>query len=174
MRKHKSTSNICFYVPYYDSWYWKFIGSVCAVLIILISCVILYFPVIKPNLEQQRSVLAQIEQGNADYVYGDVSEFSTHSNAYSQTQKYDGKIVSFTGRVGEIRETFDGEYGKSIISLDSDTLNEWCADCGINDIAVTDLEQMFSEGDKVVVIGEVYHSSWVIVLRNCRIELCDD
>ncbi len=114
-----------------------FIG---AIVLIEILCVIMYFPVIKPNIEHQNGFISQIEQGNADFVFGDVSEFSTHSNTYSQAQKYDGKIVIFTGCVSTFRGTVDGEYGASIISIDSDVLNVWCADCGVNDIVEEDLE----------------------------------
>lgn len=174
MRRYKNTSNIHFCMPFYDSWYWKLVGYLGAIACISIVCIALYFPVIKPNIEERNSAIHRIEQHHIDYSYGDVSEFSTHSNAYSQGQKYDGKIVSFTGRVGEIRGTISGEYGESVISIDSDISNEWCADCGVNDITDTDLEQMFTKGDKVIVTGEVYHNSWVIELRYCKIELCND
>ena len=140
----------------------------------MIVCVVLYFPVIKPNIEEQKSIVSRIEQTDVDYSYGDISEFSTHSNAYLQAQEYDGKIVSFTGCVSTIRGSISGEHGESVISIDSAILDKWCADCEINDMTKADLEQMFSEGDKVTVIGEVYHSGWVIVLRNCKVELSDN
>lgn len=162
------------YVLFYDSWYWKLIGYIGAIIILLIACVVLCFPVIKPNIEEQNTIVSRIEQKDVDYSYEDVSEFSTHTDAYSQAQEYDGKIVSFTGCVSTIRGTISGEYGESVISIDSAILHEWCADCEINDITEVDLEQMFSEGDKVTVIGEVYRNDWVIVLRNCKVELCDN
>lgn len=158
---------------FYGSWYWKFEGFIVAVLLILVACIVLYFPVIKPNMEKQNLIISRIEQMDVDYSYGDISEFSTQSNAYSQAQEYDGKIVSFTGCVGVIRETIDGEYGKSVISIDSNISNKWCADCEINDITATELEQKFREGDKVSIIGEVYRNSRVIVLRNCKVEFTD-
>ena len=158
----------------YYSWYWKVVGFVGAIIFILIACAVLYFPVIKPNIEEQKLVVSRIEQMDIDYSYGDISEFSTHSNAYSQAQKYDGKIVSFTGCVSTIRESMSGEYGESIISIHSEVSNEWCANCSVNYITEADLGQKFKEGDKVTVTGEVYHSAWVIELRNCKVELCDN
>lgn len=169
MRKHKNSFSY-FFVPFYNIWHWKLIGFVGAIIVILVVCAVFYLPVAKPNIEKQKSIISQIEQNNVDYSYGDVSEFSTHSNAYSQAQSYDGKIVTFTGRVGVIRGTLSGEYGESVISINSDVSDEWCADCGVNDITEADLEKKFKEGDKVTVTGEVYHSAWVIELRNCKIE----
>lgn len=163
-----------YYPPYVDSWFWKIIGFIGAIIFIIVMCVVLYFPIIKPNIEHQQDIVSKIEQGEVDFSYEDVSEFSTHSNAYSQAQEYDGKIVSFTGCVSTVRGNLDGEYGDSIVSIDSVISGEWCADCGINDITDTEFEQQFAEGDKVLVIGEVYHSSWVIGLRNCKIEPCDN
>ncbi len=162
------------YILFYDSWYWKLVGFVGVILFISIACVVLYFPVIKPNVEAQKLVVSRIEQMDIDYSYGDISEFSTHSNAYSQAQKYDGKIVSFTGCVSTIRGSMSGEYGESIISIHSEVSNEWCVDCGVNSISEADLGQRFKEGDKVTVVGEVYRSDWVIVLRNCKVELCNN
>lgn len=158
------------YILFFNSWYWKLIGFIGAVIVLIVVAIALYFPVIKQNLERHNSVVSRIEQSDVDYSYGDVSEFSSHSDAYKQCQEYDGKIVSFTGLVGTIRGTLDGEYGESVVSIYSEVLNERCADCGINDLTETDLEQTFKKGDKVIVTGEVYHSSWVIELRNCKIE----
>lgn len=162
------------YVLFYDSWYWNFIGFIGAIIFLLLARAVLYFPVIKPNIEQQNAIVSRIEQKDVDFSYGDISEFSTHSNAYSQAQEYDGKIVSFTGYVSTVRGSLDGEYGDCVVSIDSAISGEWCADCGINDITDTEFEQQFTEGDKVIVIGEVYHSAWVIGLRNCKIESYDN
>lgn len=163
-----------YYPHYVDSWFWKILGFIGAIIFIVVMCIVSYFPVIKPNIEHQENIVSKIEQGVVDFSYEDVSEFSTHSNAYSQAQKYDGKIVSFTGYVSTIRGTIDGEYGESVISVDSTISNEWCANCEINDITKEDLEQMFCEGDKVTIIGEVYRGNWVIVLRNCKVEFCEE
>ena len=164
----------CFYILFYDSWYWKLIGFIGAVIVLIVAAIALYFPVIKPNLEQHNSIVSRIEQRDADYSYGDISEFSTHSNAYLQAQEYDGKIIEFTGCVSTIRGSIDGEYGESVISIDSITLDEWCANCEVNNLTKAELEQILHDGDKVTIIGEVYRSDWVIVLRNCKVELCEN
>jgi len=151
------------------------IATIQAMIVLLIICALLYFPVIKPNIERQNTIKSKIEQNIVDSSYGDVSEFSTPSNCYDQCKAFDGKIVSFTGIVGDVREAYEnGEYGESVISIDSEITGEWCADCGINDVTEEELMKMFSEGDKVTVVGEVYHCLTVIELRNCKIELCDD
>lgn len=116
MRKQRRVFKWHFYTPY--SCYYDLLGLLGALLcVFVVFPSALYFPVIKPNIEQQKSVKSQIEQNIIDYSYVDVSEFSSHSNAYKQCQEYDGKIVSFTGLVGTIRGTLDGEYGESVVSI---------------------------------------------------------
>ena len=172
MYRSRKTSHFRYFLPY-EYRVFGYIGAFLLVFIILPA--VCYFPIIKPNIEKKTETVSKIEQGDVDVVFGDISEFVTHETAYAMAQEYDGKTVRFTGYVTGFRKPFDHEiYDDGIIKINSESnLNDnlTLAYCGVEDITETDLAQLFAEGDKVVIVGEVYNSDYgVICLRYCKIE----
>ena len=168
-----------YYVPSGQYLSYRINGAILLVVSLLVASAVLYFPVIRPNLQKQAEVKEKIEQNTPDYVFSDISELSTKETAYDQTKRYDGKVVSFTGYINETDQELISKgfapqsyaiYNKSHSDMYSDTPRVYCE---VPDPEKTFSQYNFKDNDKVKVIGEVYWSDWYVHLRYCVIEPCD-
>ena len=70
-----------YYVPSGQYLSYRINGAILLVISLLVASAILYFPVIRPNLQKQAEVKEKIEQNTPDYVFSDISELSTKETA---------------------------------------------------------------------------------------------
>ena len=159
-----------YYVPSGQYLSYRINGAILLVVSLLVASAVLYFPVIRPNLQKQAEVKAKIEQNTPDYVFSDIAELSTKETAYDQTKKYDGKVVSFTGYINETDQELISKGFAPKSDMYSDTPRVYCE---VPDPEKTFSQYNFKDNDKVKVIGEVYWNSLYVHLRYCVIEPCD-
>lgn len=87
-----------YYVPSGQYLSYRINGAILLVISLLVASAVLYFPVIRPNLQKQAEDVSKMEQGIVDYTFGDVAEFAQFDDC-TDGGKYDGKVVSFTGKL---------------------------------------------------------------------------
>ena len=161
----------------FDGWYYKIIGTILAFVGVFVVIPILTIPQEKSVKEHRQTIESRIEQGDIDYTFGDVSELTSHSTASSQGRKYEGKIVSFTCVVGYSSDDLEGPYSGLVIK--SEVTGEYLAKCKLtapnikDNLKAAELDKLFSEGDKITVIGEVDGGSYGdLILNNCKLVKC--
>lgn len=164
-----------YYVPSGQYLSYRINGAILLVVSLLVASAILYFPVIRPNLQKQAEVKEKIEQGIVDYTFGDVSEFAQFDDC-RDGGKYDGKVVSFTGKfvvVSNCSASME-EYEVSSVAVRSiDAPDRYRADCSMLDMDVEEVENNFKRGDKVRITGVVCGYFYNVRLEHCKIEHCD-
>lgn len=137
-----------------------------AIPFLIIAGLIAFVPKIGDALAEKKAI-SDINAGNYDSFYRDVSYFYTPGEEDTFDQTNYGKIVSFTGVVSE-RSRY-GEQGDSCVYIDSTKNYMTCACCEFDDVTARELGIVFNEGDQIRIIGEVYHLNKIVYLRHCKI-----
>lgn len=164
-----------YYVPSGQYLSYRINGAILLVVSLLVASAVLYFPVIRPNLQKRAEDVSKMEQGIVDYTFGDVSEFAQFDDC-TDGGKYDGKVVSFTGKLTFVGHCSSsrGEQGKSLVAVRSiDAPDRYSADCSMLDMDVEEVENNFKRGDKVRITGVVCGYFYNVRLEHCKIEHCD-